>query len=754
MKNRFFNIFKRNVDCEVLPLVDNVMDLPLLSDGEKEDDRVLMDEISRPVGVLPSAEMLLLPHKLLVEVDEQTEKLCDLVTLFIDDNEHHFRRERDFFHKHVRKNLGLRYPSMSVHNIVEWEDVRKNYLIPLLMEHSQCFINDVEKPAFNSILSIKHCINNPQDIDIQWMGEMGFVDKRMLVKSWSGLHGAQVTFNMLADIDNIRADLSICHKQYKLHECLLILIDCFDPVARKMIYPQDWQARLDKREEKKVDMCGKYMASIQQVFTPRQLTRAYKINAYKYRDLSNRKMSISLWQDLALLSIRKHMRHPDARTASESLIKDQFRHSVIHEIASDFEKRVKEVPRRFDFKYTELQSLFSKALRHAIVSAKKHSLVFKPVRKVMLGELKRIEKMGLSRKSQQVYEDHSLMAGVCTLYKENSLSMFSVHRDLVDLGVNLSTIRNMMKALFPLDAFGTPRALHNLVESLHRFVGNFIQGNLKNRHSDGRLYNKVVQLVVSNIQGGQFNANILRELSSLGQYPHLTLEKARSLEHLIGACYQDDALMLSIVEQAKKKGLVVEERDSEFALTMRLMQALKRHIGSLPYCEAQADDVVLKDTVGRLTVEILPANHLSGVMGAGVSGVCIGFDSSYHREHIHPRCRNLVICDEDKIYLWGLLVQSDCGAYYLNNFQGSLPTRHNKLRQQLVLTVQGLLSQLGDIYMLDFYFNAMRLCEGLIEKENIALTLPPMRLDANQDMEGTITGTHFYHVPAMMTPLT
>lgn len=132
---------------------------------------------------------------------------------------------------------------------------------------------------------------------------------------------------------------------------------------------------------------------------------------------------------------------------------------------------------------------------------------------------------------------------------------------------------------------------------------------------------------------------------------------------------------------------------------------------------------------------ILPSEDIFGSLGVATQGVCIPFGGDHHFEQQNQAVANLILCDSHQIYLWGLLVRAqntEHPTYILNNIQGSLPSRYAKHKQEIRQHIRLLLRELGDVYSLDFYFNAIQLLDEQDEGVDISgyqLIVPNMRLD-------------------------
>lgn len=128
-----------------------------------------------------------------------------------------------------------------------------------------------------------------------------------------------------------------------------------------------------------------------------------------------------------------------------------------------------------------------------------------------------------------------------------------------------------------------------------------------------------------------------------------------------------------------------------------------------------------KNITEELVVEIRGDKDIYGYLGSNVSGVCISTNSIYRDSHIGNGYLNLIVRDNSKIYLWGLLIlskeiikQDNCidivKSYLLNNLQGSIPKKYYKYKADITLKIQESIHSLNTpTYSFDRAFNSFNL---------------------------------------------
>jgi hypothetical protein len=264
---------------------------------------------------------------------------------------------------------------------------------------------------------------------------------------------------------------------------------------------------------------------------------------------------------------------------------------------------------------------------------------------------------------------------------------------------------------------------------------------------NAKTINRLVELLSTQIAGAQGDlTNAFSQVStiyrSIGRESQLSKEKIKSLSLLDVLLRSDPAIEKKVSDwmdkNTPKKGVVLDKRRFMAAATkdMQISRVLN-YLKKIPppttaHVPAIHEPIARHD--GGMSIEILPINYLDGHLGVSVPGVCIEFDSPSHIEHNSTACANLLIRDETGILLWGLLVRdqiSEEPLYFLNNLQGSLPSRWAKNKERIKQEILEILGNLGEVRMNQFSFNALSLIDEdtpqTVSGEHVYL--PPMRLD-------------------------
>jgi hypothetical protein len=112
-----------------------------------------------------------------------------------------------------------------------------------------------------------------------------------------------------------------------------------------------------------------------------------------------------------------------------------------------------------------------------------------------------------------------------------------------------------------------------------------------------------------------------------------------------------------------------------------------------------------------IAIELRGSEDIIGHIGSNVGGVCISTTSRERDSHLNKGYLNLIIRDNDKIYLWGLLlkvkhlsnsieikteedIKNIKEAFLLNNLQGSLGTKYKKNKIEIRNEIQNIISSL------------------------------------------------------------
>lgn len=620
----------------------------------------------------------------------------------------------------------------------------------ILIEKPEHFIKHCEFPFINALLSIKTLKGeleaNGECRKIVWISESQFI--HMGAKTW--LQGHPIDICCLSDIRAVGSTASDTYQQYHIRELVLSLVDIFD--YDNLTFMGDWKAPLKIRAERKLVNKAKYLKFIQKVFTARQLSKAYN------EDIiigDAKRLNLKLWEKIVRKSCviafteKGANNHNEARALLFDLIVSGD--SLARLIGGNIWNEIESMGRSFSITQSEIiDNLRSAAEKEGDYLSLDNAVYSRPANEIKK-DMQRINRMDLSRKTKLIYDDLFIIDGIMKCVDERHRGIYDLHISMNALGINHSIIRGIMKNLFNVTLWnkGLTNDMHDMVYDIIPAIMKFT-GRMPYAGNNSGLFNKVFRLIESELAGGGFRSNSLDQLSIVAN----NLDKIepgdfQSLNSLAAILLRNDKTLINAIERAVKHGFVVDlERDKNIAVGMRLTNLLDTYMKSNEIELAPQQHSEIRDELGELKIATLPHDHLLGVMGAGVSGVCIQFTSRYHFEHLAPRCRNLIVHDSEQIFLWGLLVESDEGSFYMNNFQGSLPSRYKKDSLELCEAVQAHLSRIGDVYIDNFYFNAVSLCEGLELEKNVKLTLPLMRLDLEQNKKGRLYQTNLYKVNA------
>lgn len=259
--------------------------------------------------------------------------------------------------------------------------------------------------------------------------------------------------------------------------------------------------------------------------------------------------------------------------------------------------------------------------------------------------------------------------------------------------------------------------------------------------------NKILDLIQSQIGGGRTAAAQFNHWDRFSQIakgaPTLSLSDYHNLQGAVEISAMSTADIVLFNKSLKQKEtLILQDRDVNLlktASSMGLLEAMPaylRSVKSLPrQYEFPAIDHMKGTSLGALHVEIRPHNDLVGIMGISSRGVCIHFGGPEHKTHWNNAVAHLIIRDDEKIWMWGLLIrdqqQTITPQYFLNNLQGALPSRYAKQKALVADTIRNILGELGHVFFKELFFNAISLTTDELAETNgfHPLTLPNLRLD-------------------------
>ncbi|WP_415912970.1 hypothetical protein [Neptuniibacter sp. QD37_11] len=664
---------------------------------------------------------------------------------------------RGFFKEHGYKILLKRSGEYTLPDSDEvWKPFLKR-LNSIFTKNPEHFMSYCPFGYVKTLLSIKHIrslIQSGDELPALIWHDGNFIDVEYMHANRQ--LGTEITLSSLKNIDDIYSSSWIT-TQYRPKEVVLALVNLYD--FETGLVEGDWEAEIERREERKETLHESYLSFFEKIWTPRQLSKAFSEEPQK---LSG-KLTKSKWEHIVRQCFKSVFKEKGAKTYQEAfslLLTSQFRYGFGKSLSKSLAEKIHFVVTKLKTAFPIYEHLLEQKISEAIYSARDST--DGPVAKYILtmpnnlvkGELRRIKRMKLSRKTIATYEDHMHIDGLMRFAHDTKRGIYDLHIVLSRIGVNHSTIRNLITQVFSKKLWidRNTQDIHDHATSYLRNI--FGLADAIDRHPcNPELNNKIFKLLTSEIGGGGFNAATLRTIKESAATNHLSRIKHNSfnsLSDLISTLLNDPQLIDDVISMAEEKRFIFDELECRNTIkAMTLGKTLSTYLNQVPKVPEDSESKsVISQKLGPLSISLYPHNHLIGALGAAVPGVCIGFTSNYHRSHLREECQNLIVHDGEKILLWGLVVKAECGAFFLNNFQGSLPSRYAKFKSDLVEVVQTLLSGIGNVYLMEFGFNAVSLAKDLMQKEGIELHLPKMRLDVPQDDEGWVRSNALYKIPA------
>lgn len=638
-------------------------------------------------------------------------------------------------------------------------------LSDILFKNPEYFVKHTGFPYLKVLISLKaietKAITSDHISKLQWIDDGLFVDlsKRTNIKL-----AHNIPLCVLSNISDLMSTFVEGAPQYALREVILALVDTYD--YKHKVFTGAWRERIEHRLQRKVDLKRRYLEEIANIWSARNVSQGLSFfddlgytQGFDGTVLIGKKLSLTKWKLLVQCRIALYF-YKRGLTSLVSVQEEFYRHAfairsgnhtgMFRDIASAIFKDIEKVKRSFQISISAIEDALIDAFncRMSIFSAK--DAAFQQPYKSVANERRRISRMALSKTTKNAYSEALLYYSVANDLNSRVLGVLGFHRRLKKLGVNDSTTRNFIKSFYNAKIWSLnsgAQYLHDMGYDVIPALTEFVN-RLSANTNQSKLYNTVFKLLTSHIGGGDFNHHMLNDLLALNHFSTSFDDvKITSINHLLSLLYANDSRLDNIFDRCDELQIPYsKERDLALITGMRLIGTLSDYLNTFasPFPASSANTI--NASLGKLNVAIMPHNDLLGMLGAGVPGICIHFNSKYHREHIHPKARNLVVYDESRIFLWGLMVQAECGQWYLNNFQGALPSRYRGNASDLILSIHDVLSEVGNVYLLDFYFNSLSLCKGLQIKEDVTLKLPYMRFDVDQDDDGTLLEDCFFMV--------
>lgn len=330
-----------------------------------------------------------------------------------------------------------------------------------------------------------------------------------------------------------------------------------------------------------------------------------------------------------------------------------------------------------------------------------------------------------------------------------------------DAGVRVAKLRKLVKMVYqqylpPYDSTHMKNSLSNIGHDILTNYEIHFMTFLKGWNSSPRfaaIMNKIIDLLISQLGGAQGNHH--SAFAFWGQLPTLVGKelllldgKPKNMADVFHLTKTDITYIRKATPLLKSlpPSIVTHDELNRYASNSVGNEAFYHYLRQLSNVREHWLDKLTpitpaiheakKSMLGDLCIDILPYDDLLGSLGVAAQGVCIGFNDHNHLQHQNPAVANLVIRDNERIWLWGLLIRAQNTpkpTYLLNNLQGAFPSRYAKHKDHIRHSIREILSSIGDVYSLDFFFNALQLLsddEKISSSEGLAI-VPRMRLDVH-----------------------
>lgn len=643
-------------------------------------------------------------------------------------------------------------------------------LITSIVETPENYVKHSKLSFVEALLSLKQ-LKSDESLErcVVWINKSKgvFIDPRCTDGAAPCL-GVSTRMSILADSQILMDQAKKSSAQYRIEDVLLSMADayCFEHGA----VGDEWPIRLQARLERRVSQKQAYLGLFRDAWKTRRLKKIIEERVYSSEDLPiETKMSRVLIKDLIDNEMKQFFNQhsvTDLDTGYAVIIRTMLTNKQkVERIANQVAQGV-----WAKIKHIHLYALFTQEEAELAVIVGFAAIFWddslpNPIQRrvfnlACFAHWDRIERLVMPHKSRLAYGSFRFNEALVRMSSDETAdhSIYMTHVCLISLGVSHSVTRSFISALYKFEGLGSDGPtydLHYAAEVLIPAVSRFL---MKLRISAWRgvvaaqIYNKLFKLLTSEICGGGFRTQIINELLfTVNQPKDLRPTDFQSIRQLSGILNEARYETKTLLKDLAGKGFVVDaDIDTKMLVSSNLAASVERYRKHLPLeslgaHKGNAPTEVYQCTSGDLTVELLPWNHFRGVLGCGVHGVCIDFGGIAHKSHLMPRCRNLIVRDNRKIYLWGLLVECDGGEFFLNNFQGSLPSQHRHSAEEIKELVWEVLNKLGQaVYTMDFAFNTISIADDVPVLPPDFLFVPDIRLDVFVSKEGFIDEEKMY----------
>ena len=304
-------------------------------------------------------------------------------------------------------------------------------------------------------------------------------------------------------------------------------------------------------------------------------------------------------------------------------------------------------------------------------------------------------------------------------YEGNILNYFILLVDnMKKVGVNEKVIRPFLTKFFKLEKYITLKyfkhsgeslfidseLLHDVFTTLLPTIKKFSLVYLKdNLFKDSDFINSFFKILITYNLDKESIVKINKEINNLIVYESEIKNRQRDGKLFsFKKLYELETVYTEIEEEKYKRTLGIIEKRLKISSKDKSFVVAEKMRSKIEYLELLSNIVKRKEAVDnfkkeliakeisikreRYSVEILAHNNPIGLLGANV-GVCISASGTHRISQINPNFSNLIVTDNQKIILWGLLcrcVDSNKNIYYvLNNLQGSINDKRINSRSVL-----------------------------------------------------------------------
>jgi len=394
-----------------------------------------------------------------------------------------------------------------------------------------------------------------------------------------------------------------------------------------------------------------------------------------------------------------------------------------------------------DIFYTRIKNDINLVMKKYVAGENKSARIFKEINdrnknsKDLKEVKRRLKRMTKSNKSYLQLCDLVDYDVRFTMDENDGRRVYNLLNLIKRMEINESTARNFIKSVWPNPSIilkndtELPRIQHDFIEQRYARAFNLVLA-LSARPAP-KFHNHLLKLLTSVINSGKNTVNIIYELTNFVKlFPTLNIQDHSSIRLILNTCRRmENTEHVIKLNEMSKNGWIIDELDIGHTLDTGLIKLIASEFSDIRITTKTIADPIKEKLSNDLVVGVYPFGHYKGLLGPGVEGVCIEPGGEDHFDHLRYECLNLLIHDNECIYIWGLVVPLEDGTFFLNNIQGGLSNKHSKQAKAISDSIVSVLSKNGETFTENHYFNTISIKDSVDDYVKTQLKLPEMYLD-------------------------